>query len=463
MNWRLVIAVVALLLGSALAAWFVLPADTVRPPVVSMDESAGPANQPVEPLKADPDAEPQPEGDAPPDRTLAGLPEGTQGTLADARPEPERRRFKAEDVDAKDEADEPNTDLAENPNEVPAGGRNSDAVGVGSAPITPGPAPAELTPALRWLEAGQHVLGYWGDGTFSAEGESSASTLVTALALLANIRAGHSHKQGPARAMVRAAILWARKVQDNNGNFASQESVDPLLHHAVATFAMAEAYGLTRDAVLKPIVDRAIEYCVSSRGDLGAWGMTARDTNPNVVVTGWVLLALKSASAAKLVVDKILFEDAANWAWSLRRGSYTAWSSASDAMPGNDGSLEDGTMADALLILALRWGAEGNDAHPDFVAALQRLKDHDPLWNAEGIDLMAWFFVAVALAPEHSGDWNAVALKNVNSAATTKQDENRAELRHWTSTDYWSERFGDVYTTALASILQSQCAPPKQD
>src|SRR5690606_30585903 len=88
-------------------------------------------------------------------------------------------------------------------------------------------------------------------------GAEAATTRVTALALRAFVEAGYDHKAGDAKAPVRLSILHLRRIQNNDGSFTGAAGVRD---HAVITMSLVCVYGLSGDAVLKPIVDKALEH-----------------------------------------------------------------------------------------------------------------------------------------------------------------------------------------------------------
>jgi hypothetical protein len=444
------IAAVALLLAG-LGVWLTLPAEGRVVSAPELQETT--ADSPT--VEAPPAENEKPAADAERADRMKDLTRGSD-LLESSYGLPEPRRDSSQKYPAPDATE----DLAESPEPEP--GRKNSAVGLGSAGSGAKPQrinpPTDPVPHLTWLAERQNREGFFTDGVTQDENvEPVASTMLTALAILANVSLGATHRDGPTRQVVRGAVLWSRKTQDNDGNFAAMEAVDPVLHHAVAAFAMAETYAITGDAVLKPIVDRAIEYLLKARGDLGAWGYQPEDANPNVVVTGWALLALQSA--AHVNVDKRVLADASLWAASLGRSGFTAWSTAEDHMPGSDPAA-DTLMADAVFVLALHQGGYATAGDGTVELVLQRLLNSRVQWDGRTNDLMAWYFISHALqavAPERAPDWNANTLQQVKDAAQHEMDGDKLIRTSWSSTDYWSGRFGQVYTTAMASLVLARC------
>jgi hypothetical protein len=82
--------------------------------------------------------------------------------------------------------------------------------------------------------------------------------------------------------------------------------------HALATIALCEAYGLTKDRMLQVPAQRAVNYLVAAQHIEGGWRYApgnAGDTS----VTGWVVMALKSAKMAELNVPEPVFHRAINY------------------------------------------------------------------------------------------------------------------------------------------------------
>jgi hypothetical protein len=130
---------------------------------------------------------------------------------------------------------------------------------------------------LAWLAAHQSASGLWdadgfmgvhdcacdgkGGGWHGERVPCGFDVEVTALATLAFLGAGHTHKtEGRWRAVVERALDALRKKQARS-----------LFGIAYATQALAEAYDMTGDAALKPSVERGIETMVGARLPDGGW------------------------------------------------------------------------------------------------------------------------------------------------------------------------------------------------
>jgi hypothetical protein len=148
------------------------------------------------------------------------------------------------------------------------------------------------------------------DGPFSEGADSGGEIAATAFGLLPFLAAGHTHRatSHPFDKPIEKALLFLIRRQDpKTGNFGGN-----LYHHSLATIAMCEAYGLTQDPNLRVPAQKAINYLIACQHTEGGWRYgpnQAGDTS----VTGWVVMALKSAKMSGLSVPEITFRKAINF------------------------------------------------------------------------------------------------------------------------------------------------------
>ena len=161
----------------------------------------------------------------------------------------------------------------------------------------PWPTPCSGYIAINYpMEAGSSRLKKrCSDHTCTGPGVAHADAGATAMGLLPFLAAGQTHKtKGPFRDCIKRGLLWFLRHQDVNGNLAKGDQ-QPMYSHGLATMALCEAYGMTKDRNLGAAAQQAVNYIVAAQNqnDHG-WrdepGM-AGDTS----VTGWQFMALKSA------------------------------------------------------------------------------------------------------------------------------------------------------------------------
>jgi hypothetical protein len=74
-----------------------------------------------------------------------------------------------------------------------------------------------------------------------------------------------------------------------------------MYNHGIAAFALCEAYQLSEDPDLKEPAQRAIDFIASAQSYQGGWGYLPRQPG-DLTLSGWQIMALKSAFAAGLYV-----------------------------------------------------------------------------------------------------------------------------------------------------------------
>ena len=161
--------------------------------------------------------------------------------------------------------------------------------------------------ALEWLRTRQQSDGRWSDG----DPQLKLAPGLSGLAVLAFLGKGHTHTdEGGHRDTVAHGLRYLLSIQTPEGRFgepylAGGEKNNRYLmyHQGIATIALAEAYAMTRDPALREPVRRAVAFIQQAQQDAGGWDYGDAPTGRNdTSVTGWQLMALKSAHAAGVEV-----------------------------------------------------------------------------------------------------------------------------------------------------------------
>ena len=170
--------------------------------------------------------------------------------------------------------------------------------------------------ALRWLAKHQHPDGYW-DSSAHGSGKiridengvnrkyagKNADTGLTALSLLAFLGAGYTHEEGPYAKTVDKTITWLIAQQAENGFLGGSASHYAKMYcHAMATYALAEAYSMqsdrTVDTRLRRPLRKAVKYILDNQNtEDGGWRYLKGQVS-DMSMFGWQLMALKSAEIA---------------------------------------------------------------------------------------------------------------------------------------------------------------------
>jgi len=203
--------------------------------------------------------------------------------------------------------------------------------------------------ALQWLARHQEADGSWDPVRYEARNGSNARYRVgaTALALLAFLGRGETHKNGPFAQTVRRAELWLIRQQKANGGIFEQaaggSSASAGYNHALAGLALAEAFGMTGpagrdeyDLGLRAAAQKAADYSTGvHQAAYSGWRYDAREA-ADLSATGWFVMQLKSARLAGLRVDGRGFQGASAFLDKVAdqdgRARYTADRAPTSAM-----------------------------------------------------------------------------------------------------------------------------------
>lgn len=172
---------------------------------------------------------------------------------------------------------------------------------------------------LAWLAAHQDRDGTWSRDRFALHcprGDRCAGWALTreranldagltGLCLLAFIGAGYTDQDGAYRDTVARAIDALLRAQRRHGGFSDDDTMAGY-NDSLATFALAEAYALTRDPGLREPLERAVNRLVLVQQEAGGWdywpnGSTGRN---DTSISAWAVQALQSCLVAEIPVPR---------------------------------------------------------------------------------------------------------------------------------------------------------------
>jgi beta-lactamase regulating signal transducer with metallopeptidase domain len=188
-----------------------------------------------------------------------------------------------------------------------------------------------IAASLDWLRRHQTEDGHWSLDAFDKQCQGNAcsglsdnklksDTAATALALLPFFAAGQTHKSnGPYQSQIDKGIRWLIEQQDSEGDL-SGKCFQPMYAHGIATLALCEAYGMTRDSSLEAAAQKAVVFIEHAQNEeTGGWRYLPQEAG-DTSVFGWQMSALKSAQLAGLLVNSKVFENAHKWLRSVAKG-----------------------------------------------------------------------------------------------------------------------------------------------
>ncbi len=283
--------------------------------------------------------------------------------------------------------------------------------------------------ALAWLARHQENDGRW--DARKLEGGGQYDGAMTGLAALAFLGAGYTSKNGKYRDNVRRAVDWMVRDQNDDGSFKS----DRLCHmygHGMITLALSEAYGMSKEARVGEAAQKAVDYIVAAQGPYEAWNYNhkkgQRGRN-DTSVTGWQVMALKSAKVAGLKVEMGAFQGATNWLERaiLRQPKYDHIGWCAYAGTINDAPKGTGSpaMAAAGMIMRQFMGVPRGDPLMQGTAKLiTESKYMQPKWpdakvNGVGYgtgNFYYWYYATLAMfqmGGDHWEKWNKKLLLGI--------------------------------------------------
>ena len=293
----------------------------------------------------------------------------------------------------------------------------------------------------------------------------------TSMAILAFLGSGYDHRTGIYKQTLRKALLHLRGTQGANGCFGRVGKGSPVTDHAVATQAIAEAYGLSEDSSLKPVVEKGVEFILAAQNDGAGWRYGIKDGQNDTQVTGWMVMALKSAKMAGFKADyDTAFEGASAWFDKVtgeKDGKFsTGYTGPSQGSPRTVGAQEWVDHPDmsainfSCQILMRRKG--WNSKHKTVKSQVSQCLKDLPKWKDKQVDFLYWYFATIGIY--HVGGknwerWEKAITKTLtaNQRGWNKQDTDTFEAvldEHgsWDSVGAWHGRGGRVWSTAAGCL-----------
>ncbi len=361
---------------------------------------------------------------------------------------------------------------------------NNVHIGVGGDAGEGGGFPRRVNPALKewvggttipatdagldWLARHQSAGGNWdcdgfeercGKNRCGGAGGPLYDPGVTGLSLLAFLGYGESPKAGLHAATVRNGLKYLKTIQDAEGCFGSRTGNHFTYNHAIATLAMAEAYGMTHSFLFKTSAQNGINFVLQCQNPYLAWRYGVRPQDNDTSVTGWMVMALKSGMIAGLDVDPAAFEGAKAWLDKVTEPEYgRAGYTARGNGPARPQELMDKFPADksesltAVAILTrIFCGADKEDEMVKKGADLC-LKSL-PTWDeaAGTIDYYYWYYGTLAMfqvGGDHWKKWNEAMKKAI--VDSQRNDKNDDRWGSWDPVDPWATDGGRIYSTSVS-------------
>jgi len=335
--------------------------------------------------------------------------------------------------------------------------------------------------ALVWIARHQLASGLWsltgedkGNKARYSKGSSYENNeAATAMALLAFLGAGHTHKSpGEYGKVIDRGVQALLRLQDVQGNFFRGPRADDALYsQAQCTMALCELYALTKDSALKDPCTKAVKYCLDAQDpNLGGWRYRPR-SDSDTSVTGWMVMALHSARNAGIDVPQASLDLVSSYLDKAARGTEMLDARTTIVTTANPGvtkpeaygsrySYQPGMPFDRVMTaegLLCRMYLGWSHDDPRLITGCEQLLDHLPTWPDR--DVYFWYYATQTMFHMEGRFW-----KQWNDAQKDmlvfRQEKTGPERGSWDpldneGPDLWSlnKHGGRLYVTCFSVFM----------
>jgi hypothetical protein len=296
---------------------------------------------------------------------------------------------------------------------------------------------AAVALALEWLKKNQSKDGHWNH-------RSGHITAATGLAMLAYMGWGAKHNEaGPYQEVLRKAVEWML-AKERSGDLRYRGD---MYDHGIAAIALAEAYNLTRDERLLKAVERMVDFTVKAQNPTtGGWRYKTYEENPrdkgDLSVSGWQLMALKSARLGGIDVPEGTFEKA-----RVFLAAVTVGDRGYEYQPGRKPS--NAMIAEGLFCEQILRKGRMNEQMKRSTTLIQ-----SSLPKSSTVDYYYWYYGSLAMRQAQGEAWNAWndRLKPILLEKQILTGSNRGSWIPQGNKHGYASIAGPVVTTAMAAL-----------
>jgi len=248
---------------------------------------------------------------------------------------------------------------------------------------------------------------------------------MTSMSLLAFLGAGHTEKSGQFRDNVLRAEKWLiAHPEEMRKKYPWEKLANgyyrcSLYEQGMAGLALAEAFGMGQNPDVGKAAQEAIDYVVKAQGPYEAWNYGTKNGQAgrnDTSVSGWNLMALKSAKIAGLKVDGAAFQGCMNWlnAATKPQDGRCAYAGTVGQPNAGNGSM---AMCAAGMLMRQFMGVDRGD--PILKSAADTLGKNLPSWeggNAGQVNFYYWYYGTLCMfqmGGKHWEVWNTAMKKSL--------------------------------------------------
>ncbi len=293
--------------------------------------------------------------------------------------------------------------------------------------------------ALDWFTAHQEDDGRWSCRNHG--GQDGHDNAITGFAMLCYFGWGAKHTEsGPYQEPMVRAVNWLAGRVGKDGDLTGGHG-QGMYDQGIATMALAEAYGLTKDPALFEPLRRAVTFIAKAQSKShGGWRYKANSKDGDTSVVGWQVMALTSARMAGVRVSEESFDLARKWFDTVAAGRHRGLYGYANAKPTHTMTAE-GMFCQQLMGL--------RSSNPRMIEAAEYIKTALP--DARRPSFYYWYYGCLSLY-QHQGPiwemWNQEMKKTLLSMQVRKG----GSAGSWPATGQYAPRGGVVMSTAMATL-----------
>jgi hypothetical protein len=299
--------------------------------------------------------------------------------------------------------------------------------------------------ALDWFTRNQEGDGRWSIGKHG--GQKNHDIAATSFAVLCYFGWGIKHNQSGKpdkhQKTVQKALKWLVDNMGKAGDFTNGQG-NGMYDQGVATMALAEAYGLTKDPVLKKPLERAVRFIIEAQNQKhGAWDYRPKSNRIDTSVSGWQIMALRSARMAGIKIEDRPFQLAVKWLDAIGAGQNRGLYGYDSRRYKSDAMVAEGLFAQQLL------GTP--PSHARMKESINHVASKPPKKSKR--DFYYWYYGCLSLYQNQGpawDEWNA-RIKPIWLDLQVKNGPNSGSWDHNKGGSHMGA-MGRVITTALATL-----------
>jgi hypothetical protein len=298
---------------------------------------------------------------------------------------------------------------------------------------------AAVKRALDWFSRHQEKDGRW--DIVKHGGKAGHDIAATSFALLCYYGWGAKHtERGPYQEQVNDAVTWLVGRMKPDGDL-SHGAGQGMYDQGVATLALAEAYGLTKDPALREPVERAVAFVVRAQNKQhGGWRYTPGSADGDTSVVGWQVMALASARMAGLDVPEKSFAMAARWLDRVGGGKHGGLYGYNSKQP-KPAMVAEGMFCQQLLGVP--------PAAPRMGESAAYIKTKPPARGSP--DYYYWYYACLSLYQHQGPVWEAWN-KEMKKVLLGSQERSGRQAGSWQPGGPHGGAAGRVVCTAMATL-----------